>query len=141
MLTDEEKREIWDSIPNNYTNWYEYANAIERAVLAKAMPIPKQEPVGFVYRDENAKGCKLKASLDILGEEKVKLGDKLYLKPQPAQAAIPNGYCLAPKEPTASMLDAGVAMALQVSVHGEGGWSKYLRGLYKQMLSASPKPE
>lgn len=66
--------------------------------------------------------------------------EPLYKHPQPAQSAIPEGYCLAPKEPTASMLDAGVAMALQVSVHGEGGWSKYLLGLYKQMLSASPKP-
>ena len=56
-------------------------------------------------------------------------------------AAIPAGYVLAPTDPTRTMLDAGVAMALQVSVHGEGGWSKYLTGLYKQMLSAAPKPE
>lgn len=38
-----------------------------------------------------------------------------------------------PNEPTEAMVDAGVAMALQVSVHGEGGWSNYVRGLYKQM--------
>lgn len=47
MLTDEEKREIWDSIPNNYTNFKGYADAIERAVLAKA---GEQEPIGLQYR-------------------------------------------------------------------------------------------
>lgn len=50
---------------------------------------------------------------------------------------IAEGYTVAPFEPTHKMLDAGVAMALQVSVSGEGGWSKYIRGLYRQMISAS----
>lgn len=133
MLTDKEKREIWDSIPNNYTNWIGYANAIERAVLAKA---GEQEPVFEVGRHGKS-GDYFVTEL----KSKVKLhkGMKLYAHPAPQQA-IPEGYQLAPMEPTESMIDAGVAMALQVSVQGEGGWSKYLLGLYKQMLSASPKP-
>lgn len=120
MLTDEEIGTI--SCMN--LGVYDYARAIERAVLAKAMPIPKQEPVGFVYRDESAKGCKLKASLDILGEEKVKLGDKLYLEPQSAQAAaIPDKI----KPATRTLESIGYA----------NGWNDCV----DLMLSASTKPE
>ena len=32
-----------------------------------------------------------------------------------------------------TMIDAGVAFALNVSVHGEGGWSKYVAELYRTM--------
>lgn len=49
------------------------------------------------------------------------------------------GFQIVPIEPTPSMLDAGVAMALQVSVHGQGGWSKYIAALYAQLLSAAPQ--
>lgn len=48
-------------------------------------------------------------------------------------------YKSVPVEPTEKMIDAGVAMALQVSVHGYGGWSKYVRALYQQMLSHAPE--
>ena len=109
----------------------------KRRDRAKTMPIPKQEPFAHaVYQ-----GCLSGVHVSMLSNAPKDFSGYLYSAPQPEQAAIPYGYCLAPKEPTASMLDAGVAMALQVSVHGEGGWSKYLLGLYKQMLSASPKPE
>lgn len=40
-----------------------------------------------------------------------------------------------PGEPSDKMLDAGVAMALQVSVHGEGGWSRYIAALYRQLIA------
>jgi hypothetical protein len=86
-----------------------------------AMPAPKQ---GYNTDSDEVFGVEL----------------SVYGAP-PQAAAIPEGYVLAPADPTSTMLDAGVAMALQVSVHGEGGWSKYLTGLYKQMLSAAPKPE
>lgn len=46
--------------------------------------------------------------------------EPLFRHPLSAQS-IPEGYTLAPVEPTPEMLDAGVAMALQVSVHGKGG--------------------
>lgn len=48
---------------------------------------------------------------------------------------------LVPVEADSKMLDSGVAMALNVSVHGQGGWSKYISGLYCQLLNNSPKPE
>lgn len=54
-------------------------------------------------------------------------------------AAAPGGWKLVPIEPTSAMLDAGVAMALQVSVHGQGGWSKYIAALYAQLLKAAPQ--
>ena len=47
------------------------------------------------------------------------------------------GYVLVPVEPTDEMLDAGVAMALNVTITGQGGWTNYIRGLYKQMLAAA----
>lgn len=47
------------------------------------------------------------------------------------------GHARVPIDPTEAMIDAGVAMALQVSVHGQGGWSNYVRDLYKQMVAAS----
>lgn len=160
-----------------------FARDIERAVLAKAMPIPipNQEPIGKIFKsaecggfdfyfdkipdgetmlyagptqipnqdpiymwkiDDEEEGW-IECSKDWFDDIKFTHATRIvYAEPQPAQeAAIPDGYCLVPEEPTASMIDAGVAMALRVSVHGEGGWSKYLRGLYKQMLSASPKQE
>jgi len=52
--------------------------------------------------------------------------------------AIPEGMRLVPIEATTAMIDAGVAMALQVTVHGQGGWRKYISGLYSQMLSSAP---
>lgn len=61
---------------------------------------------------------------------------ELYARRVPAKS-VPDGFALVPIEPTTAMLDAGVAMALQVSVSGEGGWSKYLSGLWQQMLSAA----
>ena len=48
-----------------------------------------------------------------------------------------DGFVLVPVEPTEAMLDAAVAMALQVSVSGQGGWTKYAAGLYAQMLAAA----
>jgi hypothetical protein len=48
-----------------------------------------------------------------------------------------DGFVLVPVEPTEAMLDAAVAMALQVSVSGQGGWTKYVAGLYAQMLAAA----
>ena len=46
------------------------------------------------------------------------------------------GWTLCPDEPKDAMLDRGVAMALNVTVTGEGGWSKYIRALYLTMLQA-----
>jgi len=63
----------------------------------------------------------------------LKIGDPLY--------AIPSTHRVVPAEPSAAMIDAGVAMALQISVEGEGGWSKYIEALYKQLISAATQPK
>lgn len=127
MLTDEEKREIWDNTQNNYTNWSGFADAIERAVLAKAMPITKQEPVAsrrkdfmgnYVYRNEM-----------ILGNE------PLYADPQPAQAAaIPEGW-----------VDEWKNNVMRLWVCARKNDSSIpddqLDFMRDMLLSASPKPE
>jgi len=55
MLTDEEIREIREQASKASGDWHFdtllYARAIERAVLAKAIPIPKQEPVASRRKD------------------------------------------------------------------------------------------
>ena len=58
---------------------------------------------------------------------------KTNATPQPV---VPEGYVLVPVEPTEAMIDAGVYVAMAASVHGNGGWNKYMRGLYKALLSA-----
>lgn len=129
MLTGEEINEFWFTPGGDFVS---FARDIERAVLAKA---GEQEPVDY-ERLLNGEWVKCSKTRYEVTSDPVRA---LYAHQLPTKA-IPEGYQLAPIEPTESMLDAGVAMALQVSVQGEGGWSKYLRGLYKQMLSASPKP-
>lgn len=44
------------------------------------------------------------------------------------------GLVIVPIEPTPAMIDRFVSRALQVSIHGEGGWSEYARSQWKQML-------
>ena len=47
---------------------------------------------------------------------------------------------IAPIIPTAKMLDVAVSYALNVSVHGEGGWSKYMANIYQRMIEVIPQP-
>jgi hypothetical protein len=47
-----------------------------------------------------------------------------------------HGYVLLPVKPTEGMLDSGVALALNVTVTGEGGWTKYISALYTAMQEA-----
>lgn len=49
--------------------------------------------------------------------------------------ALPETHVVAPREPSIAMVDAGVAMAMQVSASAPGGWSEYVRALYKQMIN------
>lgn len=53
---------------------------------------------------------------------------------------VPAGWVLVPVEPTEAMVDRFVSRALCVSVHGDGGWSKYARQQWATMLSAVPTP-
>ena len=134
MLTDKEIQTMCNDCIRNRKTTNDFARVIERAVLAKAGEL---EPI---YQYSNTHNVNLwtdcnKDTYDIMRKEYRRV---VCAHPLPAQA-IPEGYVIAPIEPTDAMLDAGVAMALQLSVHGEGGWSKYLGGLYKQMLSASKK--
>lgn len=47
------------------------------------------------------------------------------------------GLAIVPIEPTSAMIDRFVSRALQVSIHGEGGWSEYACNQWKQMVSAA----
>lgn len=62
--------------------------------------------------------------------------DKLLARP-----SVPDGWLLVPKEPTPAMLDRAVAYALNVQIHGEYGWTQYMRDLWNGMLSAAPEVE
>lgn len=104
--------------------------------LARTQAAGEQDPVGEIYSIDMG----YTSSFRQLVNGEIPVGTKLYAHPLPAPS-IPEGYVPAPLEPTDAMIDAGVAMALQVSVHGQGGWSKYINGLYKQMIAARPKPE
>lgn len=153
MLTDEEIMDIRNRAKMNDNRQIDamaFARDIERAVLAESGE--QKADLYIVYNGVCISGLyydaeSAKAYADSKQKEHSLSGSiasfhvkEMYCRPLPAQA-IPEGWQLVPVEPAASMIDAGVAMALQVSVHGEGGWSKYLSGLYKQMLYASPEPE
>lgn len=132
ILTEKERMQIWDNCAQtgssqNIAN--NYAVAIESAVLAKA---GEQQVIAYydLYMPNNIRWV----SGGFICT--VKQGDPIYARPLPA---LPDGYATAPLEPTDAMIDAGVALALQVSVHGQDGWGKYITGLYKQMIAARPK--
>lgn len=54
---------------------------------------------------------------------------------------VENGRIDMPTEASKEMIDAGVAMALCVSVSGCGGWSNYIAALYKTMVEAEKRKE
>lgn len=56
-----------------------------------------------------------------------------------ARPSVPDGWQLVPKEPTPAMLDSAVAYALNVQIHGEYGWTPYMRDLWNCMLAAAPE--
>ena len=147
------------ALPIDVEDAVSFGGKVEREVLAK---VSKQEPVdnpnewiieNLSYHIHERDDMTMDDCLKYLATEwkethgrttrqmVMQILSLLAQAAPPQAAAIPEGYVIAPTDPTPTMLDAGVAMALQVSVHGEGGWSKYLTGLYKQMLSAAPKPE
>ena len=69
----------------------------------------------------------------------IPVGMALYTAP-PAAAVnqqLPEGYVLAPVEPTEAMLDAGVAVAFAASVHGKKGWNNYMKALYRAFIAAA----
>lgn len=129
MLTDEEIGAI--SCMN--LGVYDYARAIERALLAKAMPIPKQEPYAFEFYYECDGGWTpkiLKANDFGLDKTVYDFDFKnirpLYTDPQPAQApAIP--------EP----MESGELTSDERASGYRNGWND----CREAMLSASPKPE
>lgn len=41
------------------------------------------------------------------------------------------------REPTPGMVDSGVAFALNVTVSGEGGWTKYITAKHRAMIDAA----
>lgn len=59
---------------------------------------------------------------------------------QAAISAILHDHVIVPKEPSEAMLDRFVSRALNVSVHGDGGWTKYGREQYRAMIEAAPNP-
>lgn len=67
------------------------------------------------------------------------------LEYEPGQDALLKMYARtaieAQAKPSRAMIDAGVAFALNVSVHGEGGWSKYVEALYEHMTRAALSEE
>ena len=87
----------------------------------------EQKPVLII-----GKGGELKALKDL------PIGSKLYLD-QPS--AIPDSCVIAPFEPTCEMLNAGVSLAIKISVHGQDGWHNYIAALYKELLLHAPKLE
>jgi hypothetical protein len=141
MLSDEEIKEIKCdfAIPLYADEAYEYARAIERAVLAKAS---KQEPVCEVVQINQDRYF----SLTCVGAAKPKIGDKLYFHPAPPQAAaMPEGWRL-------YMHEFGHIQLEQIASDGTRSWSAgfsksddtlsfYLHLFFTAMLSAAPKPE
>lgn len=47
------------------------------------------------------------------------------------------GFVIVPRAPTEAMIDRFVSRALNVSVHGDGGWSNYAREQWAVMLKAA----
>lgn len=95
MLSDEEIIGI-SMLPdmrfsNRFENGLEFARAIERAVLAKSMPAPKQEPVLRIINNKlDESGCFVDAKIECLfgGDlENLPHGSLLYMHPASPQAA------------------------------------------------------
>lgn len=123
MLTDEEIQSVYSEFLDMKGSAMEFARRIECAVLAKVMPIPKQEPVGII------------GETDCLNDVvyKLPIGTKLYTEPQPARAAaIPEIV----RERMNMLFD---------SINGDAyigeTEERHLVSQIKEWLSASPKPE
>lgn len=98
MLTDEEKRAIRAKVKEASGEWHfdlmMYANEIERAVLAKA--IPKQGPVGYADLSRvNSKDAPL-----LTHEKFTDNQSPVYADPQPAQAAAIPDYVTVSQVPS-----------------------------------------
>lgn len=52
----------------------------------------------------------------------------------------PEGWKLAPVDPTYDMTQAGVNLALSARISGAYPWPTYIRDMYKAMLAAAPQP-
>lgn len=52
----------------------------------------------------------------------------------------PDGWVLAPKDPTADMTAVAVRHAFSVEIGSEYTWAQYMTDLYKIMLAAAPSP-
>lgn len=53
----------------------------------------------------------------------------------------PEGWKLAPVDPTYDMTQAGVNLALSARISGAYPWPTYIRDIYKAMLAAAPQPD
>lgn len=131
------------------------ARALELINMAKAMPIPKQEPLAeplaepLVYIRKSTREWidTVKPFMSARFEMQFRADDALeeyciplYAEPQPAQAAdIPDGYVLVPLEPSAEQQTAG-AQAIRIDTTVINKLFTANR-VYREMLSASPKPE
>lgn len=58
-----------------------------------------------------------------------------------AALAMARAAITALMEPSTASLDAGVACALNITVAGEGGWTKYVTTLHRAMLQAALEGE
>ena len=123
MLTDDEIREIFDSICDSEragTLGNDFARAIERAALAKAWEL---EPVGFIKHD-------LTPFLYYKDSLRLKPDDHLYVHPLPAQA-IPEGC----REVVEAVAHIGIDFG-----YGAFELSQEHIDKARALLSATPKP-
>jgi hypothetical protein len=130
MLTDEERTEILSI--HSSGSLYDLSLAIERAVLAKAMPMPKQEPVAWMNNQGETTINEVQVEYWEMGGYKI---TPLYTDPQPAQAAaMPTGYSI-------EWRDNHVIVTAPDNGQGLAYADETLYQFIKSMLSASPKPE
>lgn len=134
-------------LPMDYDELVILAGEIERAVLAKAMPIPKQEPALFVKFDANGEFVTARRNQKGLVFDCDASYVAYYAEPQPAQAAaIPNGVItgvlssilLCRREPMAPHNVAALREHLGERTDEE--LTFYIQN-GRWPLSASPKPE
>lgn len=75
-------------------------------------------------------------------EQQYKAGYKAWVTKGSTQRSVYDAMIAAapsPTEPSAAMLDAAVAFALNVSLHSGYGWTDYMRDLWKVMMQANQR--
>ncbi|MEC4515903.1 hypothetical protein [Klebsiella pneumoniae] len=127
-----------------YDDPIELAKAIRKGPdMPVAQPVADSEPVAIVEPSDYVTAAQLvgeeslRKAVRELYEGALRIGDKLYRHAQPAPVA-PDGYVMAPKEPTDEMIAAAMNCE-DVLFNSDDSFCVQFGNIYEAMLAAAPQ--